>query len=162
MMASQQVGPSAPCMSVVGGLSVFANPSSAALICSRTAQQRVEARQSGLSAKRISPLLGSAFVYGRMPPPASCVHCLMRVPWCSCMPADLEPRISGGQLGYARPRTQDSSFSLDGGAFDGEGPGLDAAGGSHASVAFRLAFNMQPVDVSQQGSHQTAILRHVV
>jgi hypothetical protein len=46
-----------------------------------------------------------------------------------CVPvAGLEPRLSGGQLGRTRPRTQDSSFSLDGGAFDGQGTSPRAAG----------------------------------
>lgn len=49
-------------------------------------------------------------------------------PVCCLVAADLEPRLSGGQLGYARPRTQDSSFSLDGGGFDGDGQGPGAAG----------------------------------
>jgi hypothetical protein len=59
-------------------------------------------------------------------------------PVASC-PADLAPRLSGGQLGYARPRTQDSSFSLDGGAFEGEGQGPDAAGAVWCGVCFVVA-----------------------
>lgn len=54
--------------------------------------------------------------------------------FCRCSPADLAPRLSGGQLGYARPRTQDSSFSLDGGAIEGEGQGPDAAGAARRVV----------------------------
>lgn len=58
---------------------------------------------------------------------------LLIVASCVLSAADLEPQLSGGKLGYARPRTQDSSFSLDGGAFDGDGQGAGAEG-THAEL----------------------------
>jgi hypothetical protein len=68
---------------------------------------------------------------------------------CYLAAADLEPILSGGQLGYARPRTQDSSFSLDGGGFGGEGQGSGARG---AELGLHYLVSREPVQLVMAAS----------